>query len=140
MPTRIMAINRAKEMLELYHSLLTDEGYEVFVFTFGPTDLKEVTRVKPDVLILDVPPGENNVGWELMQKVRLQRATANIPVIFCTTQVKLMQEMEGFLATKRIAVVIKPFDIADLLSAITQAITLGQIIESPDDKKEHDER
>ena len=87
MSIRVMAIDTSKAILELYHSILTDEGYEVFVGTFNPIDLSEIERIMPDVLILDYIPGRSNVGWELLQKLKMNRATANIPIIICTNSV-----------------------------------------------------
>jgi DNA-binding response OmpR family regulator len=135
MPMRVMAINSSREILELYHQLLTDEGYEVFVYSFGPTDLSEIERLQPDVLILDQPAGFLTETWDLMQKIKMRRTTAHIPIVLCTMQHKMALEIEGFLATKRISVVLKPFDIDDLLFAVKNAIDLTKISESPDEKK-----
>jgi DNA-binding response OmpR family regulator len=139
MPTRVMAINSSREILELYHLLLTDEGYEAFVFSFGPDDLEEVKRVKPDILILDQPAGMIRITWDLLQKLKMERTTAHIPIVLCTTQHRIALDMEGFFATKRITVVLKPFDIDELLRAVKTAEALTDIIEPPEEASINEE-
>lgn len=124
MPKRIMVINDTQEILELFEEILRDEGYEVVLFSFSVNDLEEVIRVKPDLLILDYAIGREEQGWQLLQKMKMCVKTASIPIIVCTTATKLVLEIQGFLASKQIALVPKPFDIEDLLSAVKKALDI----------------
>jgi CheY-like chemotaxis protein len=72
--------------------------------------------------------GGEPVGWQMLQKLKLRRSTAGIPVVVCTAAVKAVQEMEGYMKSKNVGLVLKPFDIDDLLLAIKQALL---IYESP---------
>lgn len=125
MSTRIMVVNDTQEILELFREILTDEGYEVFLYSYGIQDLAEVERVQPDLIILDHLIGGEAVGWQMLQKLKMRRSTATIPVIVCTAAVKAVQEMEGYMKAKNVGLVLKPFDIDDLLLAIRQALLLG---------------
>lgn len=125
MGSRIMVINDTQEILNLFHEILTDEGHEVTLYSYGMQDIKEIERVKPDLLILDYVVGREEVGWQLLQKVRMNRSTEGIPIIVCTTIVKMVQEIEGFLSSKRVQVVGKPFMIDDLLAAVSDALRVG---------------
>lgn len=124
MPACIMVINDTQEILELFRDILTDEGYKVDIYSYGIRDIAEVLRVQPDLIILDYLIGAEQVGWQLLQKLKMTRATAKIPVIVCTAAVKQVQEIEGWLIAKGIAVVPKPFDIDDLLGAVKKALEL----------------
>lgn len=126
MPTRVMVINDTQEILELFQDLLTDEGYEVVLYSYGIEDMREIERVKPDLIILDHIIGGEAVGWQMLQKLRMKRATAKIPVIVCTAAVNAVQEMEGYLKSKGIGLVLKPFDIDDLLEAVQRALATGK--------------
>lgn len=125
MPSRIMVINDTQEILELFQDLLTDEGYEVVLYSYGIKDLDDVERVKPDLIILDHIIGGEAVGWQMLQKLKMKRSTAKIPIIVCTAAVNAVSEMEGYLKAKNIGLVLKPFDIDDLLIAVRRALETG---------------
>jgi DNA-binding response OmpR family regulator len=139
MTTRIMVVNDTQEILELFREILTDEGYEVFLYSYGIQDLAEVERINPDLIILDHMIGGEPVGWQMLQKLKLRRATASIPVVVCTAAVKAVQEMEGYMKSKNVGLVLKPFDIDDLLAAIKQALKMQNLDEYPQGRKPGDE-
>jgi CheY-like chemotaxis protein len=58
----------------------------------------------------------------LLQKLKMDRATAKIPVVVCTAALQLARELEGHLKEKGVALVLKPFDIDDLLRAVEVAL------------------
>jgi PleD family two-component response regulator len=47
MPKRIMVVNDTQEILELFREILTDEGYDVVLYSYGIQDLAEVERSSP---------------------------------------------------------------------------------------------
>ena len=124
MATRVLVINDTEEILELFRDLLEDEGYEVFLYSFAPKELLEVKRVEPDVIILDLIFGGEKLGWQLLQKLKMDRTTARIPVIICTAATTAVREIEGYLATQGVQIVPKPFDIDTLLTTLKQALTI----------------
>lgn len=132
MAQRIMVINDTQEILELFEDLLTEEGYEVVLYSFGIRDLTEVKRVVPDLIILDLLFGGEDVGWQMLQKLKMSRSTARIPIIICTAAVKSAQEMEGYLKSKGIGLVLKPFDIEDLLAAVHVQLKATQTYNTAD--------
>src|SRR5687768_10276628 len=108
----IMVINDSEEVLNLFYGILHDEeGHAVKLCSYRIRDLDDVRRVEPDLLIVDQVYGNESAGWELMQKVRMSRDLANLPIIFCTTDLRRAQELEGHLAAMAIITVIKPFTI-----------------------------
>lgn len=128
MTTQIMVFNDAQEVLDLFRELLTNEGYQVTLYSYGQNDIQRVEESQPELLILDYLPGEEKVGWQLLQKLKMKRSTENIPIIICTTQWKLAQDIEGYMLSKGILVVYKPFNIDDLLIAVKKAIPLTNAI------------
>ncbi|HEX6799771.1 MAG TPA: hypothetical protein VF116_18825 [Ktedonobacterales bacterium] len=60
----------------------------------------------------------------MLQKMKMTRATATIPVIVCTAATKEVREIQGYLQAKGVSLVPKPFDIDDLLAAIKRAFEL----------------
>lgn len=122
MAPRIMVIDDTQEILELFREILTDEGYEVLLYSYGVQDMNEIERINPDLIVLDHIIGGEGIGWQFLQKLKMRRSTANIPVVVCSAAVKAVQEMEGFLKAKGVVVVLKPFDIDELLQAVQQAL------------------
>jgi DNA-binding response OmpR family regulator len=131
MPTRIMVVNDTQEILDLFREILLEEGYEPILYSYAIQDLAEVERVKPDLIILDHIIGSEAVGWQMLQKLKMRRSTATIPVIVCTAAVKAVQEMEGYMKSKNVGLVLKPFDIDDLLLAIKTALKVSVSPEFP---------
>jgi DNA-binding response OmpR family regulator len=117
-----MVINDTQEILELFRDLLTEEGYEVSIYSYGVHDMKEVERVAPDLIIIDYLIGDEQTGWQMLQKLKMTRATAGIPIIVCTAALNQVKEIEGWLTQKGITVVLKPFDVDDLLAAVARVL------------------
>ena len=126
MTTRIMVINNSDDILALFKKILTKQDCEVFLQLFLNSDLREVHKIKPDLIILDYYVGREGVGWEFLQLLRMEDATALVPVLICTTEVKLAQEIAAYLATKHVTVLRKPFGSRDLVNAVQFAIEDAQ--------------
>src|SRR5437867_7120981 len=105
-----MVINDTQEILELFHEILHEEaGYEVTLSSFEPQMLEHVKEAKPDLIISDHVFGEEKIGWQFIQRLKMDRDTANIPVIVCSGAIKELKDIEGFLTQKGIGVLYKPF-------------------------------
>ena len=125
MAQHVLVINDTQEILELFKEILTDEGYRVTTHSYGAQDLVLVQQIKPDLIIADYPPVQREEqGWQFVQKLKMNRQTEHIPLIVCTTNLKAIRETEGWLAAKGILVVPKPFNIDELVQAVS--IQLGK--------------
>src|SRR6185369_3699024 len=120
--TRVMVINNSDDILALFQKILTTDDCQVFLQLFLNSDLREVRRIQPDLIILDYYVGREGVGWEFLQLLRMEESTAAIPVLICTTAIKLVHEIGGYLATKRVMFLRKPFESRDLVSAVQAAL------------------
>lgn len=119
MSQRILVINDTQEVLELFYEILHVEGgYEVELCSYAPQMMDSVKNSKPDLIISDHVFGEEKIGWQLIQSLKMDRATAGIPVIVCSGAVKELKEMEGYLVSKNIGLLYKPFDVDELLNLV----------------------
>ena len=125
---RILVVNDTQEILALFRDILESEGYEVHLYSFAIDDLAVIREIKPDLVILDLLIGHEDQGWQLLQKMKMDRETAGIPIIVCSAAIRLVQELQGRLKEKNVGIVPKPFDIDDLLRAIDEAWT-GQSLQ-----------
>ena len=122
MAKHILVVNDTQDILEVFRLLLESEGYQVTLSSFPLQKANDIEQIGPDLIILDVVFGEEKLGWQMLQLLKMQPTTASIPVIICTAAQKAVREMEGYLVSKNVVVVYKPFELDDLLTAVTQAL------------------
>lgn len=122
MATRILVVNDTQEILDAFRELLTDEGYEAILYSYAIMDMREIERINPDLIILDYIFGGERTGWQMLQKLKMRRSTATIPVIVCTAATTQVREIEGYLQAQGITLVPKPFNIDTLLDAVSQSL------------------
>jgi CheY-like chemotaxis protein len=121
---RILVINDTKEILELFREILGDGmGHDVTLMSYAPDELVRIVEEKPDLVIVDFVIGDREMlGWQLLQKMRMHPVTAKIPIVACTAAVRQVRESEAYLLEQDIGVVLKPFTIAQLESAVRNAL------------------
>jgi two-component system, OmpR family, phosphate regulon response regulator PhoB len=80
----ILIIEDNAELQALYARALTTAGYEVHSVTNVAQAGTELQEKKPDVIILDImlPGGQN--GFDLLETIKKDPETAQIPVIVLT--------------------------------------------------------
>jgi CheY-like chemotaxis protein len=124
-PRHILVINDTVAILELFRTLLEDEGYRVTTDDFSVDMLAMLDRVKaerPDLIVLDFIVGDEGKGWQFLQMLKMDRATRDFPVIVCTAAAKLVAELQAHLDEMGVAVVLKPFDIDIILAEIARKL------------------
>ena len=72
--------------------------------------------------------GGETGGWQLAQKMRMSHETENIPVVICTTATKELRDQENALIAQAMTIVLKPFSIDDLETAINTAWKLPELM------------
>jgi CheY-like chemotaxis protein len=128
--SHVLIINDSQEILSLMAELLEDEGYRVTTW-LALLDMDKVKALAPDVVVQDLLfEGMQETGWKFLQLMRLDPELARIPLILCTAAVRTINEPEMAEQLDRlgVSVVLKPFLIEDLLSAITGALTAQALI------------
>ena len=120
-PKHILAGDDSPVILDLFREILEGEGYRVSLSTEA-LDLDRVKRAEPDLVILDhmLSEGEGS-GWQLLQQLRRDPETAELPIVVCTGAVHRVRENEALLRDLGIGGVFKPFDIDRLLDVVNGA-------------------
>jgi len=125
-----MVINNSDNILAMFRKILETNDCEVFLQLFLNSDLRDVRRIQPDLIILDYYVGREGVGWEFLQLLKMEDSTSKVPVLVCTTAIKLVQEIASYLATKQVSVLRKPFESRDLVKAVQFALEGGDVVSS----------
>ncbi len=120
MPPRIVIIENAPEIVQLYHDLFAQEGYTV-VATFAEpvTDPRVIEDHHPDIVIMDWLFGDKGTGLRTLELLKAYPATADIPIIICTT-LQTLHEAGFIVAHRGVRLLQKPFAIDDLLAMIRE--------------------
>jgi CheY-like chemotaxis protein len=120
----IVVINDSPELLELAEMLLRDEDFDVKLALLGTGALELIRTTTPDLVILDVRLPDVS-GWDILQALKLDPETADIPVLICSAAVQELRSLEAQLARMGVDVLIKPFAI-DTLIEKARALTDGR--------------
>jgi len=108
----------ARELLARY---LAHEGYQVATAGTGEDGLALVRRLKPDAITLDVlMPGSS--GWEVLESLKADPATAEIPVIMCT----IVDDRGRGISLGAVEHLTKPIDRSSLISTLAKHVPAGR--------------
>jgi len=71
-----LAINNEAAVLAVFRELLEDEGYRVSTQRYAEKDLAEIVTLAPNLTILDYMWASDDVGWSLLQMLRMDPRTS----------------------------------------------------------------
>jgi CheY-like chemotaxis protein len=119
----VVVIDDSRQILAFLQLALTDDGWEVFGYTYTESNLVlKIAQAKPDVIILDLNAAQRGGGWSVLQLLRMDNATAVIPILVYTTFHVMPAHMISYLAFHNIEVVYKPFDLNRFIETITSIV------------------
>ena len=129
-PTHVLVMDDTPLILELLQELLEDEGYRVTT-SQDVLDLPQIRAMQPDMIMQDLRfAGVRETGGQFLTAARLDPELAHIPIILCTAATREVQDevMAEQLRRLRVRVVLKPFDIDELLAVLAEALiaSLGE--------------
>ena len=124
---RVLVVNDTQEILELFRDILDGMGFETVLMSYAPRELDRIREVEPDLIVLDFLMGDRELlGWQLLQKLKMDRRTDSIPIVVCTAAIKAVEEQQGYLTEQGVLVVLKPFNVDQLEDAVRAAVDLGR--------------
>ncbi len=118
MSLAIAIVSQNQEYLDLIQELLADEGYQTILWTEGKNAYEMICREQPALVLLDLWLEHPNAGEMILRLLQLAPATRGIPVIACTDDVRFFREQADSLRNKHCDILLKPFDLDDLLMKI----------------------
>ncbi len=118
----IAVVNDDTTFLQLMHDLLIDEGYEVFIEKEHGNAPAAIRKHRPDLIILDIRMDHPESGMQILEVIRLDPTTVNLPVIVCSADHRFLRDKEALLREKHCDILEKPFDLNDLLKKVHAVI------------------
>ncbi len=123
---RALVVNDTQEILELFDDIMSGLGFESVLMSYAPRELERIREVEPDLIILDFLMGDRELlGWQLLQKLKMDRALSRIPIVVCTAAIKAVHEQQGYLTEQGVMIVLKPFTVDQLEEAVRAAMEQG---------------
>jgi CheY-like chemotaxis protein len=122
---RVLVVNDTQEILELFDAILSEMGLEVVQMTYAPRELERVREVRADLIVLDLIFDREVLGWQLLQKIRMDRSLERVPVVVCSASLHTINDLQGYLTEQKVTVVVKPFSVEQLEEAVLRALGAG---------------
>jgi two-component system alkaline phosphatase synthesis response regulator PhoP/two-component system response regulator VicR len=116
MPKKILAVDDEKHIVRLVQVNLERQGYEVITASDGREALQKVEEERPDLVVLDVMMPYMD-GFEVLQHLRRNPSTRDIPVIMLTAKAQDADVFRGWQSGVD-CYLTKPFNPMELISFV----------------------
>lgn len=117
---KILVVDDEPDVLLLCRVNLEYQGYEIIEAQDGLEALEAASEHVPDLILLDVMMSGMD-GWQVLNRLKSDPATADIPVIMLTAKVTERDQITG-LSAGAIDYVTKPFNPATLSKTVKHAL------------------
>lgn len=122
--TRVLVIEDNSAVRMMLEELLADAGHEVLPFDHLP-DTDEVGRLQPDLVLLDVVIGGDRCGLRYLRRLREVPTLRRTPVIVCSGDGPVVEELASMHPPLATAVMRKPVDLATFLDTVGSVLREG---------------
>lgn len=117
---KILIVEDDLDVAEMLNAYFRVQGYEVFTVNWGEDGVRAAQTVLPDLLILDIRLPDID-GYEVARRVRTDRRTSEIPIIFLTEKRERVDRLQGFEVGAD-DYITKPFDVQELRLRVRNAL------------------
>jgi two-component system sensor histidine kinase/response regulator len=121
----ILIVDDVPANLDVLSETLSAEGYEVAIATSGERALLQISRMLPDLILLDIQMPEMN-GFSVCQILKADPQTCQVPIIFMTALTDLDSKMKGF-DLGALDYITKPFQDREVLARIRTHLQLSKL-------------
>lgn len=135
---RILIVDDLEDNLKVLSETLQEHGYHPLQAKSGERALQIAAKARPDLILLDVMmPGMD--GFETIQALKAEAATADIPVIFISALGQIEDKVKGF-QSGAVDYVSKPFQKEEVLARVGTHMKLRQALRTVEAEMARSER
>lgn len=127
MPKKILAVDDERHIVRLVQVNLQRAGYEVVTAYDGKEALEKVASEQPDLIVLDVMMPYMD-GFEVLQNLRKNMSTRELPVIMLTAKAQDADVFRGWQSGVD-CYLTKPFNPMELISFVKR---IFKSLDNPD--------
>lgn len=118
----ILIVDDHPDNLSILYDVLDAKKYDVRIARNGQSALEIIKKEQPDIILLDVVmPGMN--GFEVCSRLKAQKETKRIPIIFMTALTETVNKVRGF-ELGAFDYITKPFQVEVVLAQIRNCLRL----------------
>lgn len=132
MARKILTCDDEKHIVRLIQVNLERQGYEVISAYNGAECLEKVQSDRPDLIVLDVMMPEMS-GFEVLEKLKSDPETENIPVIMLTARAQDADVLRGWQSGVE-CYLTKPFNPMELIAFVKRIFSME---DSQNDEKRY---
>jgi len=127
-PITVLVVDDTPTNLRVLFDLLQGQNYRVATATDGKTAIARLEAFLPDLILLDVMmPGID--GFETCRRIKANKATQDIPIIFMTALSDAADKVKG-LSLGAVDYITKPLQHEEVLARIQVQLQLRQLNQS----------
>ena len=119
---RVLILDDDAGIRDLLEEVLREEGHSLWSQPPADAVAPLVTRHRPDLVLLGCRSPEAGDPWALLEAVRADPATAQLPVISCLADPRRVAARAAWLAEQPTWFLPQPFDLDELLTAVQAAL------------------
>jgi len=121
----ILIVDDVPSNLNVLSETLVEAGYEVAIATNGERALKQLQRIHPSLILLDIQMPKMD-GFAVCQHLKENPETSQIPVIFMTALNDIDSKIKGF-ELGALDYITKPFQHQEVLARVKTHIQLNKL-------------
>ncbi len=118
--SKILIVEDDPDVAEMLTAYFRTQDYEVFTVNWGEDGVRSALQVNPDLAILDIRLPDID-GYEVARRLRTDRRTSEIPIIFLTEKRDRVDRLQG-LELGADDYITKPFDVQELRLRVRNAL------------------
>jgi class 3 adenylate cyclase len=123
--SRILVVDDTPANIQTVTAILKEKGYQISVATNGRQALEVVSRIRPDLILLDVMMPEMD-GFETCSQLKASPEWHDIPIIFLTSKTDTTDIVKGF-ELGAVDYVGKPFNSHELLARVNAHLSIDRL-------------
>lgn len=117
---KILIVEDDPDVSEMLNAYFRVQGYDVFTVNWGEDGVRAGQTIVPDLIILDIRLPDID-GYEVAKRLREDRRTQEIPIIFLTEKRERVDRLQGFEVGAD-DYITKPFDVQELRLRVRNAL------------------
>lgn len=118
--SKILIVEDDPDVAEMLTAYFRSQDYDVYTVNWGEDGVRSSLQVNPDLAILDIRLPDID-GYEVARRMRSDRRTADIPIIFLTEKRDRSDKLQG-LEVGADDYITKPFDVQELRLRVRNAL------------------
>ena len=125
---KILIVDDVPANIEVLRQALASKGYEIFFANSGERALKVAANASPELVLLDIiMPGMD--GFETCRRLKEDKSTKDIPVIFITAK-REMEDVIGGFRVGGVDYITKPFEKEEVLTRVETHLKAGLLMKA----------